>query len=62
MKFYRVDRRLYNEGNKILPDTEYSQALNNKDKKKLEKKLDETKSMKKARKEYLFSLLLYIML
>ena len=54
MKLYRVDKRLYNVGDEILPDTNYPQALNNEDKEILERKLDEKRTIKKTRKEYLF--------
>ena len=53
MKLYRVDKRLYNVGQEILPDTNYRQALNNEDKEILERKLDE-KSCIPTRKECLF--------
>ena len=53
MKLYRVDKRLYNVGREILPDTNYRQALNNEDKEILERKLDE-KSCIPTRKECLF--------
>jgi len=53
MKLYRVDKRLYNVGDEILPDTNYPQALNNEDK-EIERKLDEKRTIKKTRKEYLF--------
>ena len=47
MKLYRVDKRLYNVGDEILPDTNYPQALNNEDKEILERKLDEKRTIKK---------------
>lgn len=53
MKLYRVDKRLYNVGREILPDTNYRQALNNEDKEILERKLDE-KSCIPTRQECLF--------
>ena len=54
MKLYRVDKRLYNVGDEILPDTNYPQALNNEDKEILERKLDKKRTIEKTRKEYLF--------
>ncbi|WP_455080779.1 toxin-antitoxin system protein [Prevotella melaninogenica] len=54
MKLYRVDKRLYDVGNEILPNTDYFQALNNEIKGVLEKKLDEKRCIVKARKECLF--------
>ena len=54
MKLYRVDKRLYNVGDEILPDTNYLQALNNKDKKILERKFDEKSCIPRTRKECLF--------
>ena len=54
MKLYRVDKRLYNVGDEILPGTNYTQALNNEDKEILERKLDEKSCMPRTRKECLF--------
>ncbi|VTY06636.1 Uncharacterised protein [uncultured Prevotella sp.] len=54
MKLYRVDKRLYNVGDEIQPDTNYTQALNNEDKEILERKLDEKSCMPRTRKECLF--------
>lgn len=54
MKLYRVDKRLYNVGDEILPGTNYTQALNNEDKEILERKLDEKSCIPRTRKECLF--------
>lgn len=54
MKLYRVDKRLYNVGDEILPGTNYTQALNNEDKEILERKLDKKSCMPRTRKECLF--------
>ena len=54
MKLYRVDKRFYNVGDEILPDTNYLQALNNEDKKILERKLDEKSCLLRTRKDCLF--------
>ena len=53
MKLYRVDKRLYNIGEEILPNTDYSQALNNESKEKLEKNLMRG-DIPKVRKKCLF--------
>ena len=54
MKLYRIDKRLYNVGDEILPDTNYTQALNNEDKETLERKLDQKRCIPRTRKECLF--------
>jgi putative toxin-antitoxin system protein len=53
MKLYRVDHRSYEIGQEILADTHYSQELNNKDKERLERKLDENRPIQRTLKEYL---------
>lgn len=54
MKLYRIDKRLYNVGDEILPGTNYTQALNNEDKEILERKLDEKSCIPRTCKECLF--------
>jgi putative toxin-antitoxin system protein len=54
MKLYRVDKRLYDAGEEMLPDTHYSQEFNNRDKEILEKKLDGKSYISRTRKECLF--------
>jgi putative toxin-antitoxin system protein len=54
MKLYRVDKRLYDVGAEILPDTHYSQEFNKEDKGILEKLLDDKKHITRTRKECLF--------
>ncbi|KXU59788.1 MAG: toxin-antitoxin system protein [Prevotella bivia] len=54
MKLYRVDKRLYDVGAEILPDTHYSQEFNKEDKGILEKILDDKKHILRTRKECLF--------
>ena len=58
MKLYR----LYNIGEEILPNTDYSQALNNESKEKLEKNLMRGDIYQKFVKNAFSSLILYIML